>query len=195
MTVHDDPDALRPPAPVFHPGFPLPVADYRALRDLLAADATLPSELVVAHSRGALTALGGPTSTRERLVLLAPSVPRRRPAEPLLRAASRATARIPVVRGVVSHALRRTAFRRNGLRAPTGAPLDLDAVADRLRRAPAPARGPRSIVVVVARADRRYDDQLRLARHLGARVVHAPGGHLFPLTHPAATAALIAAAV
>jgi hypothetical protein len=189
------------PSVTLHPGFPLRRSDYAELEALLAAG--LASRLdgcahvVVAHSRGALDALQAGPASADPLFLLAPSSPGRRPLLSGIRSSLEIVGRVPVVRDAAAQALRDLSFRRYGARAPDGLPLDLLAAAGRL--GPVPRTGPqppdRRITVVVSPDDPRREAQLALARRLRATVVSAPGGHLFPITHPRETASLLSTAL
>ncbi|WP_165069180.1 alpha/beta hydrolase [Marisediminicola senii] len=178
------------------PGFPLPASDYAELLRLLR-EAHPREPFVVAHSRGALHAMASHAAADGRLVLLAPSVPKRRPTTGALRTTLLVAARMPFLRGAVSRRLRSETYRRYGASAPPGPALDLRAVADRLRAAHrlAPRSVTRGLVVVIARHDPRRDAQLTWARSIDAMVVEQAGGHLFPITHPAATASTIVKAL
>lgn len=50
-------------------------------------------------------------------------------------------------------------------------------------------------MVVCAEGDARRPAQERFAVELGAEVLRAPAGHLFPVTHPEQTAAVLASAL
>lgn len=50
-------------------------------------------------------------------------------------------------------------------------------------------------MVVCAEGDARRPAQERFAVELGAEVLRAPGGHLFPVTHPEQAAAVLASAL
>lgn len=180
-----------------HPGFPLRRSDYAELEALLTAALDGTARVVIAHSRGALDALQPGAASSEPLILLAPSSPGRRPLSPAIRVSLRFVGRIPVVRDAAARALRELSFHRYGSRAPEGPPLDLLTAAERLDPAPGTGAQPadRRILVVVSSEDPRRDAQLALARRLGATILNAPGGHLFPLTHPRETASLLSAAL
>jgi hypothetical protein len=178
-----------------HPGFPLRRSDYAELEAMLAAGLDGSAHVVVAHSRGALAALSAGAASSDPLFLLAPSSPGRRPLAPAIRASLLIAAHVPVVRDAAARALRDLTFRRYGARPPRGLPLDLRSAAERLRPMPSTRAQPgdRRITVVVSPDDPRIDTQLALARRLGAEVLRAPGGHLFPLTRARETAAILSA--
>ncbi len=171
-----------------HPGFPLTPDDYAPLLQRMRG---LPVD-AIAHSLGALDALG--EAAGGTTVLLAPSVPRRRLGRPALRALLLAAHRSPWS-GTLSERLRRATFHRYGASARPGVALPLDAAAARLRTAPPIGRPPGSMVVVCAEGDARRPAQERFAVELGAEVFRAPGGHLFPVTHPEQTAAVLRSAL
>ncbi|WP_368784589.1 alpha/beta hydrolase [Arthrobacter sp. SX1312] len=185
----------RTPTVRFFPGFPLPVTDYGELLGLLEANAEPGQPIVIAHSRGALDALASDIPPKVPIFLLAPSVPRRRRGTRLLKGSLFLVAAIPVVRVVLSRRLRKETYRRYSAEAPPGQPLDLGAVARRLRADTSAGigRGSRTVVLVLSEEDARYEDQLLLARRLDATVLHQPGGHLFPITQAASTASTVLA--
>jgi hypothetical protein len=191
------PDGRAAPALTLHPGFPLRRSDYAELEALLAGGIDGHAHVVVAHSRGALDALQAGPASCYPLFLLAPSSPGRRPLAPAVRASLRMVGRVPLLRDAGARALRDLSSRRYGTRAPGGLPLDLLTAAERLGPVPRTGAQPagRRIIVVVSPDDPRRDAQLALACRLGATVLHAPGGHLFPLTHPRETASLLSTAL
>ena len=178
-------------------GFPLPAADYQPLLALLGAEGGPGRAVLVAHSRGAFEALASNASPGAPLILLAPSVPRRRRGTLLLRVTLHLVGSIPVIRGRVARRVREATYRRYGAEAPPGAPLDLATAAQQLRWAPTATKIAisRPVVILLSDDDPREAEQLLLAARLGAAVLHHPGGHLFPITHPASTASTIRAAL
>ncbi len=146
----------------------------------------------VAHSLGALDALS--EAAGGTIVLLAPSVPRRRPGRPALRALLLAAHRSPWSIALAEQ-LRHATFNRYGAPTSPGSALPLDAAASRLRTPRTTVRPHDRVVVVCGEGDARRAAQERFATVLGAELLHAPGGHLFPVTHPEQTAAVLASAL
>lgn len=175
-----------------HPGFPLTEQDYQPLLQALAASLS-GSAVAVAHSHGALAALSATPSGRP-LVLLAPSDPGRpRPARRATARLLQALARIPGADDGMADLLRRRSFAAMRVTPPAGPALPLSEAAGRLMGAVDVPLGPRRHTwVLSSAADRRHQEQLALAHLLGAEVVLVEGGHLFPITDPQATAAVIA---
>ncbi|GMA27225.1 alpha/beta fold hydrolase [Arenivirga flava] len=171
-----------------HPGFPLTHEDYLPLLERMQGWPVA----AIAHSLGALDALGEPIDGTT--ILLAPSVPRRRSGRPALRALLLAAHRSPWSTALAER-LRIATFHRYGASAPLGSALPLDSAASRLRTPHRIGRPQGPLLVVCAEGDPRRPTQERFAAELGAEVLQAPGGHLFPVTHPAETAAALAAAL
>lgn len=176
--------AAHPLAITLLPGFPLNDSDYRPLLAALPTDLAL----TVAHSLGALTAVAEPRDGVT--VLLAPSTPRRRPLRPAVRVALRAASATPWSDGIAER-MRSSTITRYGADAPLGSALPLNQAAERLRRPPQVATPAGRMIVVCGEGDARRAAQRRFAAALGAEQFDAPGGHLFPITHPASTAALL----
>jgi hypothetical protein len=176
-----------------YPGFPLPSSDYQPLLNALAADGAVTGRLRIAHSLGTLLALAD--SSDIRTVLLAPSVPGARPGRFVTRSALRLANSTPL-REHLAMKLRRETYNRFMVAMPTGPLLSLRDAATRLSTDPNP-RLPTltKVVVICATGDKRNPAQLEMARALGADVHWVDGGHLFPISHPVATAPMIGTAL
>ncbi|WP_394274747.1 alpha/beta fold hydrolase [Luteococcus sp.] len=171
-------------------GFPMANQDYAPL--VRAVEEFMPGkEVVLAHSHGALVALAS-TPPDISLVLLAPSDPRRpRPGRSLSAWLLRTLSVLPRVNPWLAEALRRRSFAAMGVAPPAGPPLSLADAARRLRVKGVDVRPRAEVLVITSPSDPRHQEQLELARDLGATVRLVEGGHMFPLTDPVDTARVI----
>ncbi|GAB2483705.1 hypothetical protein GCM10027030_17400 [Luteococcus sediminum] len=173
-----------------YPGFPMTGQDYAPL--VRAVGYLVPrEEVALAHSHGAIAALAW-ARPGVPLVLLAPSDPRRpRPLRPVSVGLLRSLAVLPRVNLWLAGTLRRRSFAAVGMAPPDGSPLSLADAARRLRVDGRELRPHADVLVVTSGSDPRHQEQVDLARDLGAAIRIVEGGHMFPLTDPVHTARVI----